>query len=107
MPLISFNPLQKGRGSQFGCIFVIFFFILSLIYPSLLVGSGTAGSLIAQRIDKETNYTFIVLEAGARSHSFHDIPVFGPLLHNSIFDWQYKTVPQINACHAMEGSVSI
>ncbi|CAH2106741.1 unnamed protein product [Euphydryas editha] len=71
-------------------------------YDFIIVGSGTAGSLIAHRIAKETNYTFIVLEAGGRGHPFHDIPAFGPLLHQSIFDWNYETVPQENACFAME-----
>ncbi|XP_045771476.1 glucose dehydrogenase [FAD, quinone]-like [Maniola jurtina] len=73
-------------------------------YDFIIVGSGTAGSLIADRLSKETNYTFIVLEAGGRGHPFHDIPAFGPLLHGSVFDWQYETAPQENACHAMEDS---
>ncbi|XP_039754286.1 glucose dehydrogenase [FAD, quinone]-like isoform X1 [Pararge aegeria] len=73
-------------------------------YDFIIVGSGTAGSLIADRLLKETNYTFIVLEAGGKGHPFHDIPAFGPLLHRSVFDWHYETVPQENACFAMENS---
>ncbi|XP_047529471.1 glucose dehydrogenase [FAD, quinone]-like [Vanessa atalanta] len=73
-------------------------------YDFIIVGSGTAGSLIGHRLAKETNYTFIVLEAGGRGHSFHDIPAFGPLLHQSVFDWNYETEPQENACFAMENS---
>lgn len=74
-------------------------------FPFILVGSGTAGSLIAHRLEKETNYTFVVLEAGGRSHSFHEIPALAPLLHGSAYDWQFETVPQDNACYAMENHV--
>ncbi|KAI8435602.1 hypothetical protein MSG28_003877 [Choristoneura fumiferana] len=65
------------------------------------VGSGTAGSLIAHRIATETNYTFIVLEAGGKGNALFDIPVLGPLLHGSVYDWLFQSVPQDNACLAM------
>ncbi|XP_023941216.2 glucose dehydrogenase [FAD, quinone] [Bicyclus anynana] len=73
-------------------------------YDFIIVGSGTAGSLIAHRLSKDTNYTFVVLEAGGEGHTFHSIPAFGPLLHGSVFDWQFQTVPQENACLAMVNS---
>ncbi|OWR55602.1 glucose dehydrogenase, partial [Danaus plexippus plexippus] len=71
-------------------------------YDYIIVGSGTAGSLIAHRL-AETNYTYIVIEAGGFGHHFHDIPAFGPLLLGSHFDWGFETVPQDNACLAMDG----
>ncbi|KAM3964328.1 glucose dehydrogenase [FAD, quinone] [Aphomia sociella] len=69
-------------------------------YDFIIVGSGTAGSVIAHRLATETNYTFIVLEAGGKGNQLFEIPVLGPLLHSSIYDWQYETVPQENACYA-------
>ncbi|XP_041978456.1 glucose dehydrogenase [FAD, quinone]-like [Aricia agestis] len=71
-------------------------------YDYIIVGSGTAGSLIAHRLAVETNYSFIVLEAGGGSHNFHDVPAFAPLLHVSVYDWGYETVSQAHACYAME-----
>lgn len=70
------------------------------------MGSGTAGSVIAHRLATETNYTFIVLEAGGKGIPLFDIPVLGPLLHGSIYDWRFETVPQENACLAMNNKVS-
>ncbi|XP_047995233.1 glucose dehydrogenase [FAD, quinone]-like [Leguminivora glycinivorella] len=71
-------------------------------YDYIIVGSGTAGSLIAHRLATETNFTFIVLEAGGPGNLLFEIPVLGPLLHGSPYDWQYETVPQDNACLAMK-----
>ncbi|XP_045497677.1 glucose dehydrogenase [FAD, quinone]-like [Colias croceus] len=73
-------------------------------YDFIIVGSGTAGSLIAHRLATETNHTFIVLEAGGKSNPLFEIPIFGPLLHGSVYDWQYETVRQDNACLAMVGN---
>ncbi|KAJ8730349.1 hypothetical protein PYW07_017387 [Mythimna separata] len=73
-------------------------------YDYIIVGSGTAGSIIAHRLATETNYTFIVVEAGSRSHAFLEAPVLGPFFHGSILDWQYETVPQEHACFAMKNN---
>ncbi|XP_050670886.1 alcohol dehydrogenase [acceptor]-like isoform X1 [Leptidea sinapis] len=78
--------------------------IPSKYYDFIIIGSGTAGSLIAHRLSTETNYTFVVLEAGGRSYSWYEIPILGPLLHGSIYDWGYETVHQKSACFAMEGN---
>ncbi|KAJ0176983.1 hypothetical protein K1T71_006992 [Dendrolimus kikuchii] len=70
-------------------------------YDYIIVGAGTAGSVIAHRLSTETNYTFIVLEAGGSSHPLYEIPVVGPFLQRSLYDWQYETVSQEGACLAM------
>ena len=33
-----------------------------------------------------------------------DIPILTPLFHQTIYDWQYKTVPQKHACKAMKNN---
>ncbi|CAH2038019.1 unnamed protein product, partial [Iphiclides podalirius] len=70
-------------------------------YDYIIVGAGTAGSLIAHRLATESNFTFVVLEAGGGSHPLLEIPIVGPLLHGTVYDWQYETTPQENACYAM------
>ncbi|CAH0751088.1 unnamed protein product [Diatraea saccharalis] len=76
-------------------------FIINPTMYNFTVGSGTAGSVIAHNLVTKTNFTFIVIEAGGESNSLFEIPVLGPMLHNSVFDWQYETIPQQNACLAM------
>ncbi|XP_063825345.1 glucose dehydrogenase [FAD, quinone]-like [Ostrinia nubilalis] len=74
-------------------------------YDYIIVGSGTAGSVIAHRLATETNFTFIVLEAGGKGSPLFDIPVLGPMLHGSVYDWQLETTPQENACLAMNDKI--
>lgn len=63
--------------------------------------------MIAHRLATETDYTFIVVEAGSKSHALLEAPVLGPFFHGSILDWQYETVPQKHACFAMKNNVSL
>lgn len=72
-----------------------------IYFDYIIVGSGTAGSLITHRLSTETNFTYILVEAGGPSVHILDVPVIGPLLHGSIYDWQYETAPQEGACLAM------
>ncbi|KAI5634849.1 prenyltransferase and squalene oxidase repeat domain-containing protein [Phthorimaea operculella] len=76
-------------------------------YDYIIVGSGTAGSLIAHRLSMETNHSFVVLEAGSRGQFLMDMPIVGPAIHRSLFDWMYETVPQENACWDMENKVGL
>lgn len=71
------------------------------------MGSGTAGSVIAHRLAKETNHTFIVLEAGCTPNALMDMPIVGPVIHRSLFDWQFETVPQEHACWALHDHVRL
>ncbi|KAI4456247.1 glucose-methanol-choline gmc oxidoreductase [Holotrichia oblita] len=80
---------------------------LDLFLFFLIVGAGTAGSVIASRLAEDPNVTVLVLEAGGFGCSLLDIPAIAPLLHGTIFDWQYKTLPQNYACGAFENNVFI
>ncbi|KAF9407476.1 hypothetical protein HW555_012505, partial [Spodoptera exigua] len=83
-------------------VYTAYFQEINKEYDFIIVGSGTAGSVIAHRLATETNYTFIVIEAGTKSHALLEAPVLGPFFHGSLLDWQYQTVPQKHACYAMK-----
>lgn len=68
------------------------------------MGTGTAGSIIISQIPSDD---VLVLEAGIEtSSSLLDIPILTPILHKSSFDWDYLTVPQDSACHALKDNQS-
>lgn len=69
-----------------------------LIYRSI-IGGGTAGLTVAARLSEDPGVSVLVLEAGA-DHS-QDLNVLVPGLFpamygNPDYDWDYKTVPQVN-----------
>ena len=75
------------------------------IFDYIIVGAGTAGSVLARRLADESDYSVCVVEAG---NTFDDqdwairmpggVYKLSPdVLHGScLFDWGYFTVPQIH-----------
>ncbi|XP_055388473.1 alcohol dehydrogenase [acceptor]-like [Condylostylus longicornis] len=73
-------------------------------YDYIIVGAGTAGSLIAANLSRYLNCTVLVLEAGPYPSIFHNVPALTPLFHGSQYDWQFKTEPQLKSCGIMENN---
>ncbi len=65
-------------------------------YDVIVVGGGSAGSLLAGRLASETDANVLLLEAGGRdTNPFIHIPAgFSKLLQHGMFLWPYETVPQ-------------
>ena len=68
---------------------------MSDIYDYVVVGSGPAGSLLAERLSADRQATVCVLEAGAADTSrYVRIPAgFVKLLYNPAFLWQFGSAP--------------
>ncbi|XP_041354805.1 glucose dehydrogenase [FAD, quinone]-like isoform X2 [Gigantopelta aegis] len=73
-------------------------------YDYIVVGSGSAGSVIAARLSEDRDVTVLVLESGLddRNHAIISIPAKGAELMKSKFDWEYYTEPQTQACWALK-----
>lgn len=75
-------------------------------YDFIIVGGGSAGSLVAARLAKDKKSEVLLIEAGGLPSKLHDIPVTAPMLQRSDCDWQYVTVPQKNACLGLQNKTS-
>lgn len=67
-------------------------------YDYIIVGGGSAGSVLANRLSANPNRTVLLLEAGGPETALQQIPFFAPFLANQDNTWGYSTVPQKDAC---------
>ena len=72
-------------------------------YDYIIVGAGSAGCVLANRLSENPNVTVLLLEAGGLDSKLEiDIPLAYVKLQLSEVDWQYTTVPQKDACLSMD-----
>jgi choline dehydrogenase len=66
----------------------------SQMFDYIVVGAGSAGSVLANRLSADPKYKVLVLEAGRESHPWSRIPVgFARLIDNPAANWLYSSEP--------------
>lgn len=69
-------------------------------FDFLVIGSGTAGSVLAARLTEAPELRVGLIEAGAAAtNPMIAAPQKWPLLQGSEIDWAYRTVPQRHTAH--------
>jgi choline dehydrogenase len=64
-------------------------------YDYIVVGAGSAGSVLANRLSTSGKYKVLALEAGRESHPWSRIPVgFAKLIENPAANWLYSSEPE-------------
>ncbi|ESK84780.1 aryl-alcohol oxidase [Moniliophthora roreri MCA 2997] len=66
-------------------------------YDFVIVGGGTAGSVLASRLSEDRKNKVLVVEAGVDNANVQDIivPFLGPGAFNSLVDWNFTSTPQV------------
>lgn len=70
-------------------------------YDYIIVGSGSAGSVLANRLSEHRHLQVLLLEAGGNENPISDIPIAYQLLQKSRLDWAYQTTRQRHACFGL------
>src|SRR3954453_3576231 len=66
----------------------------SQVFDYIVVGAGSAGSALANRLSADPTHRVLVLEAGRESHPWSRIPVgFAKLIQNPAANWLYSSEP--------------
>ena len=69
-------------------------------YDIIIVGGGTAGCVIANRLTENPNVSILLIEAGEDRNNDPCVTtpgLFAQLLGNPDFDWQYASIPQVRS----------
>ncbi|GAB0095452.1 glucose dehydrogenase [Sergentomyia squamirostris] len=73
-------------------------------YDFVIVGSGPAGCVLANRLSADGRFTVALLEAGRPEIPFtSDIPMGSPNLQSTPYNYGYTTEPQPYACWGVQG----
>lgn len=66
-------------------------------YDYIVVGAGSAGAVVANRLSADARNRVLLLEAGPASHPWDRIPIgFAKLINNPAANWLYVSEPEAN-----------
>ncbi len=73
-------------------------------YDIIVIGGGSAGCVLANRLSEDVNRSVLLLEAGrSDKHLFSRIPAASPLaIGNPSFNWMYETEPDASRHNKVE-----
>lgn len=67
-------------------------------YDFIIVGAGTAGCVLANRLTENPKWNVLLIEAGRTENYLMDVPVMAQYWQLIETDWKYKTEPDPKAC---------
>ncbi|KAG5872192.1 hypothetical protein JTB14_026243 [Gonioctena quinquepunctata] len=70
-------------------------------FDFIIVGRGTAGTVLANRLSEIRSWKILLLEAGGLQDEFSDVPAFAGYLYKTPLNWGYHSTPQKTCCQGM------
>ncbi|XP_046384796.1 glucose dehydrogenase [FAD, quinone]-like [Ischnura elegans] len=73
------------------------------VYDFVIVGGGSAGCVLANRLSENPAWQILLLEAGGDEPIPARVPGLVETLWNTDVDWAYRSVPQTTSCLGYDG----
>ena len=68
-------------------------------YDYIIVGAGSAGAVVANRLSADAKHRVLLLEAGRAGHRWTRVPVgYARLVMNPTANWLYSAEPEDSTC---------
>ncbi|XP_066149063.1 glucose dehydrogenase [FAD, quinone]-like isoform X1 [Euwallacea fornicatus] len=67
-------------------------------FDFIIVGSGSSGATLANRLSENTLWKVLLLEVGDVATALNDIPAMAPLFQKTKFDWGYVAEKENGSC---------
>ena len=61
-------------------------------YDFIIVGAGSAGAVIANRLSENPDWKILLLEAGGDETEISDVPALAAYLQLGRMDWKYRVI---------------
>ncbi|XP_058454690.1 glucose dehydrogenase [FAD, quinone]-like [Malaya genurostris] len=74
-------------------------------YDFIVIGAGSGGSVMANRLSENENWNVLLLEAGDEENVIVSVPLTAGLTTATRFSWGYRADPMNNACLGLENGV--
>lgn len=68
------------------------------LYDFVIIGAGSGGSVVANRLSENQKWSVLILEAGGDEIFLSDIPLTSALLTATAYNWGYKSEKVKTAC---------
>ncbi|XP_050302409.1 glucose dehydrogenase [FAD, quinone]-like [Anthonomus grandis grandis] len=72
-------------------------------YDFIVVGAGTAGCVVANRLSENPDWKVLLVEAGRPENFLMDMPILANYLQFTDSNWRYKTEPNGRSCLGFDG----
>ena len=77
-------------------------------FDYIVVGAGSAGAAVANRLSADPRNKVLLLEAGRASHPWSFIPIgMARLITNPAANWLYSSEPEASTSRSVKACVSI
>ncbi|EDS37179.1 choline dehydrogenase [Culex quinquefasciatus] len=74
-------------------------------YDFIVIGAGSGGSVMANRLSENPNWNVLLLEVGKEENLVVNVPLTAGLTTATRFSWGYRSEPMDNACIGLEEGV--